>query len=944
MSEKPTYEELEKRVQELEQERSKSKQVEEELRKSQQVIKGILNSIPVRVFWKDQDLIFLGCNVLFANDAGFADPKDIIGKDDYQMVWRDHAESYRNDDREVIESGVSKLLIEEPQTTPKGKTITLLTSKIPLLSSKGEINGVLGTYMDITDLKMAEQKIQMKTDELKTKQQELIKSEALFRGFFDNMTSGAAIYEVINEGRKGSDYINRGFNNTSLKLERKSLDQVIGKSLYDLRPNIDDYGLIPILRKVWQTGESAYFPTKIYQDENFSNYYENYIFKLPTGEVVAIYNDVTAQKNAETALNHAKERFELAMKFANDGLFDWNIKTNEIYYSPVWKSLLGYRDEEIKNEFSEWERLTRHEDVKASWAMLKDLLEGRRDKFEMEFQMLHKDGHYVDILSRASAIFDESGEAIRVVGTHVDITERKKAEKELIQQKQTAERYLNLAGVIFIGLDLDGKVNLTNRQACTILECNRNDIIGMDWFDNFIPLNIRDNVRSVFKQLVSGEVEPDEYYENSVISKGGKEKIIAWHNTYIKDDSEKIIGILGSGEDITDRKALQTQLQKLQKMESIGNLAGGIAHDFNNLLFPIIGLSEMLLEDLPQNSPDHENVQEILKAGKRGSELVKQILAFSRQSEHKKIPVRIQQILKEVYKLCRSTIPSDIEISIDIQPDCGLVMADSTQLHQVAMNLITNAYHALNQPEGKIAIQLKGTRLEANDLIGSPLQPGSYAMLKISDSGSGIDPAIMDKIFEPYFTTKERGKGTGLGLAVVYGIAREHGGDVQVSGELEKGTTFTVFIPLLTEQPAKIDSAEIPDILQRGNERVLVVDDEGPIAKLEKQMLERLGYQVKIRISSLDALEAFRDAPDAFDIVITDMAMPNMTGDQLARELIAIRPDIPIIICTGFSERTNPEKAAAIGVKGFLMKPIVKSMMADMVRKVLDGVKGKSQQ
>ncbi len=397
--------------------------------------------------------------------------------------------------------------------------------------------------------------------------------------------------------------------------------------------------------------------------------------------------------------------------------------------------------------------------------------------------------------------------------------------------------------------------------------------------------------------------------------------------------------------DITDKKkaekerdVLESRLQQSQKMESIGTLAGGIAHDFNNLLYPIIGFSEMLKEDLPPDSPEHESAQEIFNAGKRGSELVKQILAFSRQTEHKLSPVRFQKILTEVCKLTRSTILSDIEIHQDIKKDCGLVMAEATQLHQIAMNLITNAYHAVEKASGKISIQLKEIILDNDDLKNSLLQPGQYVMLSVSDNGVGIPKEIMNNIFEPYFTTKEKGKGTGLGLAVVYGILTEHKGDIKVYSEVGKGTTFNVYLPLMKKSDETISTEKVLDKLT-GTERILLVDDEESVVRLEKQMLERLGYKVSARSNSLEALETFNSNPEGYDLVISDMTMPNLTGDQLAQKLMSIRSDIPIIICTGFSERINKKQAEANKVKGFLMKPVVKSEMAQMVRKVLDEAK-----
>ena len=394
--------------------------------------------------------------------------------------------------------------------------------------------------------------------------------------------------------------------------------------------------------------------------------------------------------------------------------------------------------------------------------------------------------------------------------------------------------------------------------------------------------------------------------------------------------------------DITEREQAELRIQQAQKMESIGNLAGGIAHDFNNILFPIVGMSELLLEDLPRNSQQYENAQEILSAGKRGSDLVRQILAFSRQAEQKFMPVRIQQILKEVIAFTRATIPSYIEVEQDIQQDCGLVLADPTQIHQVAMNVITNAYHAVEPNRGKIAVQLEERVLSADEMIGKHIQTGRYVVLSISDSGHGISSDLMTKIFEPYFTTKEQGKGTGLGLAVAYGIIKKHKGDIKVYSELGKGTTFNIYFPLM-EKPVDLIKPSATEQLYSGSENILLVDDEESIAKLEKQMLERLGYKVTMRVNSQEALEAFRAKPDYFDLVISDMTMPNMTGDQLAIELKEIRANIPVIICTGFSERINEENAEMMGIKGLLMKPVVKSDMAKMVRKVLDEANGSAQ-
>ena len=398
--------------------------------------------------------------------------------------------------------------------------------------------------------------------------------------------------------------------------------------------------------------------------------------------------------------------------------------------------------------------------------------------------------------------------------------------------------------------------------------------------------------------------------------------------------------------DITDRQKareekarLDARLQQAQKMEAIGTLAGGIAHDLNNLLFPISGLSEILLDDITPDNPMHENIVQILNSAKRGSDLVKQILAFSRQSNPQKIPVRIQTILKEALKLSRAAIPMNIEIKTNINTDCRMVSADPTQVHQIVMNLITNAYHAVEQTGGVIHVELKETVIETDNLHDDSLKSGKYACMTISDTGTGIDQSLIDKIFDPYFTTKELGKGTGLGLSVVHGIVKDHGGDIRVYSEVDKGTVFHVYLPLLEDATDSITTTENRKY-PTGSERILLVDDEVAIARMVQTMLEKQGYHVTAITSSLDALDAFRANPSNFDLVISDRGMPNMTGEQLARELISIDPGIPMVICTGFSDENDENRAREIGVKGFLKKPVGRGDLADMVRKVLDDTKG----
>jgi len=387
--------------------------------------------------------------------------------------------------------------------------------------------------------------------------------------------------------------------------------------------------------------------------------------------------------------------------------------------------------------------------------------------------------------------------------------------------------------------------------------------------------------------------------------------------------------------DITRHKRLEAQIRQAQKMEAMGTLAGGIAHDFNNILGAIIGYTELMLFDIPEDTRVRTTLKHVLEAGYRAKDLVKQIVAFSRQSEQEFRPVKMSLVIKEALNLLRASLPTTIAIVQDIPSDLPLVKGDSTQIHQVLMNLCANAAHAMRVGGGTLQLGLGVIDYTPESVaILSDLQPGRYVRLEVSDTGHGMTRDTVDRIFDPFFTTKEKGQGTGMGLSVVHGIVESHGGAITVYSEPGRGSSFHVYLPALEggEEAHREPLGPVPG----GTESVLFLDDEKALVEMGKQLLERLGYTVVGRSSSIEALEAFRAQPDKFDLVITDMTMPHMTGDALARELMRIRPAIPIILCTGFSEQISEEKAAAMGIKGYIMKPLVIRELAQAIRKALD--------
>ncbi len=525
------------------------------------------------------------------------------------------------------------------------------------------------------------------------------------------------------------------------------------------------------------------------------------------------------------------------------------------------------------------------------------------------------------------------------------IKERKQSEETLRKSEESyrilVEAVDRSGQAIVINQDRNGVEAVcvfSNDTAVKMTGYSHEELSAVSWFD-ILHSRFRDATIQRYKKRLHGEDIPD-LFELSIIRKDGTEIPIEVSSTKTKHQGDRALVTIFM--DISDRRRaeeeksrLGTQLQQAQKMESIGTLAGGIAHDFNNILSPIMIHSEMIMMDLPPESPLQQSAKQIYKGGERARDLVKQILTFARLRGDERAPIKISLILKEAIKLLRSTIPTTIDIRYKIETKQDTVLADPTQINQIVMNLCTNAAYAMREKGGEIELIL------AKEDIGieyaeqfTELSPGHYLRLSVRDTGSGVDLDIMDRIFEPYFTTKGPGEGTGMGLALIHGIVKSYGGDITVESEPGKGTTFHVLLPIIEAEVSPIiePKTEIPG----GNERILFVDDERAAVDVIQSMLEKLGYKLTARTSSVEALEAFRNKPGGFDLVITDMTMPNMTGKDLAKEMMSIRPDIPIILCTGFSDQIDEKKAKAIGISAYVMKPIVMRQIANTIREVLD--------
>ena len=909
MHQKPTYEELKRRVRELEKIEVECKQSEEALQKKIQRVRDLAETTSDWIWEIDLKGRYTYSNHKVTGLLGY-EPEEVIGKTPFDLMPIDESRRVSDLFHAFLSSQSPFESIENVNIHKNGSRVVLETSGIPIFDNEGRLSGYRGIDRDITHRKIVEENLRNSE----------VKHKALVRNIPGMVYRANPDWsaEIIS----GSVDI-CGFTEKELNTKEKNWLSIIHNA--DIKKVFEEGSMLSKAQKhlvqryriITKKGDIRWV-----EDRKTSVFSE----KGDLMGIDGIVFDIEKQKRAEEALQASNERFLMVLNSLDATIYVSDLATDEILF--VNKRMIENYGRDMTGEIC-WE-VFRGESGPCPHCTKDQLIDENNNPTGV---CVWQDKNPITgkwFINYDRAIEWTDGRLVKLqIAT--DITERKRIEEELRISEEHYREYFeeNISG---------SYISTCEGQ---LIACNEEyrKIFGFDSIKHALDTPITNffkdsNDRINFLNIIKKEKRVTGF-EPKLMRPDGTPIHLIENASGVFDEDGNLKHIRGFLLDVTEQKKLEAQLQQAQKMEAIGTLAGGIAHDFNNLLFPVLGHAEILLEDIPEDSPIHDGLKEIHKGAIKARDLVKQILTFSRQDEVVFTTMKLEPIVKESIKFIRSTIPTSIEIIEDINNNCGSVKADATQIHQIVMNLTANAYHALEDTGGKLTVSLKEIESNEINVKTADMRSGRYACLTVSDTGIGMKKTITEKIFDPFFTTKEKGKGTGMGLSVVHGIVAHMKGVIQVDSRFGKGTQFNVYLPIerrVSEKKRK----QFEDSIQKGSETIMIVDDQEDVVIMEEKILKRLGYQVVPYTSSIEALDAFCKTPEKFDMVITDMAMPSMSGDRLAVELIKIRPDIPILLCTGFSETMSEEKVASLGIKGFVMKPITINTFAQKVRHVLD--------
>ncbi|MFA4932444.1 MAG: PAS domain S-box protein [Caldisericia bacterium] len=987
-------------------------------------------------------------NQHYADLLGYAQ-EELLALDMQTITHPDDRAATHRNMQELVSGRISSYALVKRDVRKDGGVIWVSVTVSRLWSEGDEPDFAMAAIEDITDWKSA--------------QEALVASAAKFHELYENMTSGCAIYSVVGDGATGANYIVSNFNRAALRMEGKMIDEVVGKSLRDLRPRIDDSGLISVMQEVWRTGRPAFFPVRVYQDERFSRWYENHVFHIPSGEVVTIYDDVTDRKRAEDALAVSEERYRTLFESMDIGVLYFAPDDTIMSANPAAEDILGLTHGEIvgrrpmdpqwrnahedgsefpgkslpstlamhtgeavhdviigifnqREEAYRWVRVNAIPQFRADetspyqvYVTMEDITERKLAEEETQRERAFFD-RLVETAPEGIAITDTQGRVMRVnaefvrmfgygvdeaVGQQIDdlvaplerreeargltastaqgseirletvrcrkdgtlvdmsiigapilvagkeealyaiyrnITERKRAEEALKASEERLRAVVTNVPLVLFAIGADGVFTLSEGHGLSRLGLQPGEVVGKSVFDVYqdVP-EILDNVRRA--------MEGETLHENVRV---GDPWFESWY-TPVRGLDGLVTGIIGVSADITERKqaeaekeALQAQLVQSQKMEAIGQLAGGVAHDFNNLLTGILGNIALMRSILLPADPLLENLNAAEAAAHQAADLTKGLLTFGRSAVVLPVPMKITAALDATLALLKQSLPATMEIVRDDEQTAWNVLVAQSQVTQILLNLAVNARDAM-KGKGTLTIRTRNEVVGEEYVQNHPFaRTGEFVHLSVTDTGPGIPPEILERLFEPFHTTKPIGSGTGLGLSVVYGAVKQAGGWITAVSTEGVGTTFDIHLPrCLDESSAPAVPARSAPNVYSGT--VLVVEDEPVVSAVAQALLARSGCTVLTAPDGASALNVLREHPVGIGLILLDMTMPGMTTDEIVHAIRALDPTIPILLNSGYTSNGTVKQMLEEGsVQGFLGKPYELQELLSTINQLLE--------
>ncbi len=894
---------------------SARKAAEKQGQQRQELLSQIIEHIPHAVFWKDRHSVYLGCNRRFAIHAGLETPAAVLGKTDHELAWtKPQAEFYRSVDHAVMESGEPRLNLEEHQRRADGTEAMLLTSKVALRDAAGEVMGLLGVYADITERTEAEAALRSKTAELEAIHQ--AQPDLLFRFARDG-----TILDYTQGARAPETHLPPA--------------QFLGKQVQTILAEPIGALFTDALAKI---AAGATEVTIEYRLPRADGEHDCEARLVPLGEeqVLVMVRDVTEHRASVRGLAEREAQLRLILASTGEGIFGIDQDGRCVFANRACAAMLGY-DDESSLLGQRMHRLTHHTRADGSpypveaCPTYKTCRSAARTHVEGEL-LWRADGSAFAVDYQSHPMV-QNGEVVGAVVTFSDMTERLEQREALRRERDFAESLIATAPVIILVLDPKGRIVRFNPFMAELTGYRLEEVQGQDWFTTFLPERERPRIQAVFQNVMSGK--PKRGDANSIVTRSGEERLIVWYNKTLEDAKGELIGVLAIGHDITAERAREAQLFQAQKMEVIGRLTGGIAHDFNNLLTVILGNLELIEEQLPPDGLLRDFASDARSAAQNGAALTRRLLGFARKTPLQPVSLQVQEFLPQCERLLRRALNEATRLEVHCDATITPLYVDRAQLESALLNLALNAQDAM--PDGgRLRIATSGLAVGPDGVTEFPtLRAGDYVVITVSDTGTGMSVAQLARATEPFYTTKSTGKGSGLGLSMVYSFARDSGGALRLQSQPGEGTEVSLALPVAPSQLEAEPQTVAQTDLMHGKGTILLVEDEARVRKLAKQYLCAAGYTV-VEAETGDAALAVIRSGLIPDLLFSDIALPGtLDGYRLASRVEQDYPGVKVLLTTG----ADPEKLAGSGIDtkryALLQKPYRAAVLTAAVHRLL---------